>query len=75
MDIKYIKQKLTAYNKTVTVRPFGARLHKTPVGLAPFVVFCSATFGAGVVAAQRPITRPKRQLQSEYCGKLTLSLP
>jgi hypothetical protein len=27
------------------------------------VVFCSATFGAGVVAAQRPITCPKCQLQ------------
>jgi hypothetical protein len=29
------------------------------------MVFCSATFGAGVVAAQRPITCPKRQLQPE----------
>jgi hypothetical protein len=29
------------------------------------VVFCSATFGAGVVATQRPITCPKRQLQPE----------
>jgi hypothetical protein len=29
------------------------------------VVFCVATFGAGVVAAQRLITCPKRQLQPE----------
>jgi hypothetical protein len=34
-------------------------------GLAPSARFCSATFGAGVVAAQRPITCPKRQLQPE----------
>jgi hypothetical protein len=29
------------------------------------VRFFSATFGAGVVATQRPITYPKRQLQPE----------
>jgi hypothetical protein len=29
------------------------------------VVFCSATVWAGVVAAQRPITCPNRQLQPE----------
>jgi hypothetical protein len=35
----------TAHNRTVTVRRLtAARLHKTPVGLTPFVVFCSATF-------------------------------
>jgi hypothetical protein len=57
----------TAHNRTVTVhRPVrAARLRKTPVGLAPFVVFCSATVWAGVVASQRPITCPKRQLQPE----------
>jgi hypothetical protein len=54
-------------NRTVTVRrPVrAARLRKTPVGLAPFVAFCSATVWAGVVAAQRPITCPNRQLQLE----------
>jgi hypothetical protein len=31
----------------------------------PFVAFCSATVWAGVVAAQRPITCPNRQLQPE----------
>jgi hypothetical protein len=35
------------------------------------MVFCSATFGAGVVAAQRPITCPKRQLQPERYTKYT----
>jgi hypothetical protein len=40
-----------------------ARLRKTPVGLTPFVVFCVATVWAGVVAPQRPITCPNRQLQ------------
>jgi hypothetical protein len=54
-------------NRTVTVRrPVrAARLRKTPVGLAPFVVFYSATIWAGVVATQRPITCPNRQLQPE----------
>jgi hypothetical protein len=37
--------------------------------------FLSATFGAGVVVTQRPITCPKPQLQSERCGKLTLRWP
>jgi hypothetical protein len=38
------------------------------------VRFFSATFGAGVVAAQRPITCPKRQLQPERyaTGRLKL---
>jgi hypothetical protein len=40
----------------------------------PFVVFCSATFGAGVVAAQRPITCPKRQLQPERYVQLLLNM-
>jgi len=38
---------------------------KTLFGLAPSARFCSSTFGAGVVASQRPITCPKRQLQPE----------
>jgi hypothetical protein len=37
-------------------------------------VFCSATFGAGVVATQRPITCPKRQLQPERYMKFGLEL-
>jgi hypothetical protein len=45
-------------------------------GLAPSARFCSATFGAGVVATQRPITCPKRQLQpkryAQFFGKLTV---
>jgi uncharacterized protein YbcV (DUF1398 family) len=65
-NLKIIKQNTTSPNRTVTVRRLSAaRLHKTPVGLTPFVVFCSATFGAGVVAAQRPIACPKCQLQPE----------
>jgi hypothetical protein len=40
-----MKNNGTAHNRTVTVRRLtAARLRKTPVGLAPFVVFCSATF-------------------------------
>jgi hypothetical protein len=31
----------------------------------PFVRFFSSTFGEGVVAPQRPIACPKRQLQPE----------
>jgi hypothetical protein len=57
----------TAHNRTVTAhRPVGRfGLRKAPVGLTPFVVFYSATVWAGVVAAQRPITCPNRQLQPE----------
>jgi hypothetical protein len=68
---QYIKNTKTAPNRTVTVtvtvrRPVrAARLRKTPVGLTPFVVFCSATVWAGVVAAQRPITCPNRHIQPE----------
>ncbi|MDR2942587.1 MAG: hypothetical protein LBV17_08360 [Treponema sp.] len=40
-------------------------LRKTAVGRTPFVQFFFATFGAGVVATQNPITCPKRQLQPE----------
>jgi hypothetical protein len=38
------------------------------------VRFFSATFGAGVVAAQRPITCPKRQLQPERYARFALTL-
>jgi hypothetical protein len=34
----------TTHNRTVSARPFGAGLHKTVFGLAPFVRFFSATF-------------------------------
>jgi hypothetical protein len=36
------------------------------------VRFFSATFGAGVVATQRPITCPKRQLQPERYAPVCL---
>jgi hypothetical protein len=36
------------------------------------VRFFSATFGAGIVATQRPITCPKRQLQPERYATLDL---
>ena len=37
------------------------------VGLKPaFVRFFSATFGAGVIASQCPITRPKRRIPKRY---------
>jgi hypothetical protein len=65
----------TAFNRTVTVRRLrrlGYTKHQS--GLRPFVVFCVATFGAGVVATQRPITCPKRQLQPERYVKFFLSL-
>jgi hypothetical protein len=36
---------ITAYNKRFTLRPLrGLGFRKTPVGLTPFVVFCSSTF-------------------------------
>jgi hypothetical protein len=38
------------------------------------VVFCSATVWAGVVAAQRPITCPNRQLQPERYVQYWLKL-
>jgi hypothetical protein len=58
----------TSPNRTVTVRRLSAaRLHKTPVGLAPFVVFCSATFFcARKNAAHFSLSgEKKRQLQPE----------
>jgi hypothetical protein len=46
--------KPTSSNKRVALTALFGRFgfRKTPVGLAPFVVFCSATVWAGVVAAQ-----------------------
>jgi hypothetical protein len=59
----------TAYNRTVTARrPVrAARLRKTPVGLTPFVVFCSATvFCARKNAAHFSLSgAKKRRLQPE----------
>jgi len=70
LDIKFISKRLVnsakpALNRFVNASPPFGRLglRKTPVGLAPFVGFYYATFGAGVVATQRPITCPKRRLQ------------
>jgi hypothetical protein len=60
-----MKTAQTSHNNMVNVRrQRAARLRKNTVGLSPFVCFFSATFGAGVVATQRPITRPKRHLPS-----------
>jgi hypothetical protein len=54
-------------------RPLGGSGYaKHQSGLRPFVVFYFATFGAGVVASQRPITCPKRQLQPERYMPFTL---
>jgi hypothetical protein len=56
--------KTTAHNRTVTASPpSAARSTQNRVRAMPSARFCSATFGAGVVATQRPITCPKRQLQ------------
>jgi hypothetical protein len=56
----------TALNRSVTASPpLAARATKNRSRAMPFVRFFSTTFGAGVVAAQRPITCPKRQLQPE----------
>jgi hypothetical protein len=39
------KKQISSPNRMVYVRRLtAARLRKTPVGLTPFVVFCSATF-------------------------------
>jgi hypothetical protein len=40
-----------------------ARAPKNRSRPAAFVRFFSATFGAGVIATQCPITRPKRRIQ------------
>jgi hypothetical protein len=37
------------------------------------VGFFSATFGAGVIASQCPITRPKRRIQPERYAKYDLN--
>ena len=54
-------------NRSVYASPpyGGSGYEKTQSGLCPFVRFFSATFGAGVVASQRPITCPKRHIQPE----------
>jgi hypothetical protein len=57
----------TSHNKDCNCFAAYRRLgfRKTLFGLMPSARFCSITFGAGVVASQRPITCPKRQLQPE----------
>ena len=61
----------TSSNKAVTASPpyGGSGYEKPQSGLRPFVRFFSATFGAGVVASQRPITCPKRQLPPNVTRK------
>jgi len=45
MNKEYVVKAQTSPNRSVTVRRLtAARLRKTTVGLAPFVLFCSATF-------------------------------
>ena len=61
----------TALNRPVTASPpSGARATKNRVRASPSARFFSATFGAGVVASQRPITCPKRQLPPNVKRKL-----
>jgi hypothetical protein len=62
-----IKNKITAPNRTVTASPpdGGSGYEKPQSGLSPLCGFVSATVWAGIVAAQRPITCPNRQLQPE----------
>jgi hypothetical protein len=47
---------------------------KPQSGLSPLCGFVSVTFGAGVVAAQRPIPYPKRHIQPERYTKCGLNL-
>jgi hypothetical protein len=59
-----IKDGQTAHNRIVYASPLKRLgLRKTAVGLRPLCGFFSATFGAGGVAPQRPITCPKRRIQ------------
>ena len=51
-----------------------ARAAKNRVRALPSARFFSATFGAGVVATQRPITCPKRHIQPERYATLGLQL-
>jgi hypothetical protein len=53
----------------------GGRLgyEKTQSALRALVCFFSATFGAGVVATQRPIALPKRHLPSARYAKWVLN--
>ena len=62
-----MKYARTAYNRTVTASPpyGGSGYEKPQSGLRPLCGFVSATVWAGVVATQRPITCPNRQLQPE----------
>jgi hypothetical protein len=61
-----------AHNRTVTASPpYGGSGYTKPCsGFQPSARFCVATFGAGVIASQRPITCPKRQLQPERYATL-----
>jgi hypothetical protein len=71
------KSKKPAYNRIVNVRRLtAARLRKTPVGLAPFVVFCSATFFcARKNAAHFSLSgAKKRHLQPERYMQLVAKL-
>jgi hypothetical protein len=62
------KEKIDSLNKRLALRRLvAARATQNTSRATPFVAFCSATFGAGVVAAQRPITCPKRQLPRTLC--------
>jgi ubiquinone/menaquinone biosynthesis C-methylase UbiE len=66
----------TSPNRSVYVPPPIRRLQdsvKPQSGYRPLCGFTPPTFGAGVVAAQRPITCPKRQLQPERYAKYPLT--
>jgi len=66
-----------SHNRSVTVRRLSAaRLRKTTVGLAPFVLFCSATFFCARKNASHFSSSgaKKRQLQPERYVPLCLKL-
>jgi hypothetical protein len=55
----------TAHNRTVYASPpyGGSGYEKPQTAHSALVRLFSATFGAGVIASQCPITRPKRHIQ------------
>jgi hypothetical protein len=80
LNKKYIIKVQPSHNRTVTVRrPVrAARLRKTPVGLTPFVVFCSATFFCArknathfsLSGAKKRRLQPERYMPLPNCPKI-----
>jgi hypothetical protein len=71
IEEKRIRETKTTHNRSVYATPpvRAARATKNRSRAMPFVRFFSATFGAGVVASQRPFTCPKRRKQPERYAK------